>query len=99
MNVEEACSGLRMLTIFGALCFAVVLLLEIPMWQRIVILLSSVPIALAANIMRIVATGILFTWFPGSEEKLKLFFHDGAGLVMMPLAMVLLFSNTKFWRI
>ena len=95
MNVEEACSGLRMLTIFGALCFAVVLLSDIPMWQRIVIVLSAVPIALAVNIMRITGTGILFTIFPASQEKLQAFFHDGAGLVMMPLAMVLLFLEYK----
>jgi exosortase len=95
MNVEEACSGLRMLTIFGALSFAVVLLADFPMWQRIVILLSAVPIALAANIIRITATGILFTLFPAAQEKLKLFFHDGAGLVMMPLAMLLLFLEYK----
>ena len=95
MNVEEACSGLRMLTIFVALAFAVVLVAEIPIWQRIVIALDSVPIALASNILRIVATGILFTLLPGSQEKLKHFFHDGAGLVMMPLAMVLLFLEYK----
>jgi exosortase len=95
MNVEEACSGLRMLTIFGALCFAVALLIDLPMWQRVIIVLSSVPIALAVNILRIVATGVLFTLLPGSEEKLKHFFHDGAGLVMMPLAMVLLFLEYK----
>ena len=95
MNVEEACSGLRMLTIFVAMCFAVVLLAEIPMWQRIVIVLSSVPIALAVNIMRITGTGILFTIFPASQEKLRAFFHDGAGLVMMPLAMLLLFLEYK----
>jgi exosortase len=95
MEVEEACSGLRMLTIFVALCFAVVLIADFPTWQRVAIVLSSVPIALAANIIRIVSTGILFTMFPAAQEKLKLFFHDGAGLVMMPLAMVLLFLEYK----
>ena len=95
MEVEAACSGLRMLTIFVALCFAVVLLADFPMWQRIVIVLSSVPIALAVNIMRIVATGILFSVLPASQEKLKHFFHDGAGLVMMPLALLLLFLEYK----
>jgi len=95
MNVEEACSGLRMLTIFGAFCFAVVLLCDFPMWQRIVIVLSWVPIALAVNIIRITGTGILFSLLPASQEKLKLFFHDGAGLVMMPLAIILLFLEYK----
>lgn len=95
MEVEEACSGLRMLTIFVALCFAVVLVADFPMWQRIVIVLSSVPIALAVNILRIVGTGVLFSVLPASEEKLKHFFHDGAGLVMMPLALLLLFFEYK----
>ena len=46
MTVAEACSGLSMLTIFGALSVAVALLSpHRPIWQRITIVASAVPIA------------------------------------------------------
>jgi exosortase len=91
IEVAEACSGLRMLTIFGALSFAVVLLIELPLWQRIVILFSSVPIALAVNIMRITLTAMLFMVLPESHEDLRKWVHDMWGWVMMPMALGLMF--------
>lgn len=95
MEVETACSGLHMLTVFVALCVAVVLVVDFPIWQRIVIVISSMPIALAVNIMRITGTGILFTILPASQENLREFFHGGAGLAMPPLALVMLFLEYK----
>jgi exosortase len=95
MEVEKACSGLHMLTVFVALCVGVVLLVDFPAWQRIVIVISSVPIALAVNVIRITGTGILFTILPASQENLRQFFHGGAGLAMPPLALLLLFLEYK----
>src|SRR5262249_50290096 len=45
VGVEEACSGLSMLMTFVALSTAVVFVFERPLPDRIVILLSSIPIA------------------------------------------------------
>jgi exosortase len=59
VGVEEACSGLRMLMIFFALSTAVALLSKRVLWERVLIVLSAVPIALVANITRISATAIL----------------------------------------
>ena len=56
----RACSGLRMLTIFCALAVAMVFLIERPWWDKFVILLSAIPIALAVNIIRITVTGLLY---------------------------------------
>ncbi len=95
MEVETACSGLHMLTVFVALCVAVVLIVDFPIWQRIVIVVSSVPIALAVNILRITGTGILFTILPASQQNLREFFHGGAGLAMPPLALLMLFLEYK----
>jgi exosortase len=92
MDVELACSGLHMLTVLVALSFAVVLFAEIPTWQRIVIVISAVPIALIVNVIRITSTGILFNILPPNMHQ---FFHDGAGLIMPALAMVLLFLEYK----
>ncbi len=96
LNVAEACSGLRMLTIFGALSFAMALLSEDrPLWQRVVIVLSSIPIALVVNIARITATGLLYAMFPQADADFRHHVHDMWGFVMMPLAMLLIFLEFK----
>ena len=52
LGVVEACSGLRMLTIFAALAVAITLVTERPLWERVVIILSAVPIALVNSILK-----------------------------------------------
>jgi exosortase/archaeosortase family protein len=60
-----------------------------PWLDRTVILLSAVPVALAANVIRITVTGILHAKVGG--EIADLVFHDLAGWLMMPVALGLLF--------
>ena len=63
MEVANACSGLRMLTIFIAISFAMAMIINNrPMWERFLIVLSAIPIALAVNIIRITATGIFYNF-------------------------------------
>jgi len=89
LGVVDACSGLRMLTIFVALAVAITLITDRPIWERIVIVLSAVPIALTVNIVRITVTGILhLTVGPELADKV---FHDLAGWVMMPMALGLMY--------
>ena len=89
LGVVEACSGLRMLTIFVALAVAITLVTDRPMWERMVIVLSAVPIALAVNIVRITVTGILH--LTAGPELADMVFHDLAGWFMMPMALGLLY--------
>jgi exosortase len=88
MEVEEACSGLSMLMVFFALSTAVAILSERALWERIVIVLSAVPIALLANVGRITLTGMFYV--AGWDDFAKQF-HDNAALFMMPFAGALLF--------
>ena len=90
--VAEACSGLRMLTVFGAMCVAVALIIDRPWWDRLAVLVSAIPIALASNIIRIVTTGLLYMAFPESQTggTLHTIIHDGAGYAMMFIGMGLL---------
>jgi exosortase len=92
LTVAEACSGLRMLTMFGAMCFAMVLILPGALWEKIVIVASAVPIALFANTSRITVYGIL-RYFDGEVAD---YFHEGmsgliASLFMMAVGMGLLY--------
>ena len=88
MEVEEACSGLSMLMVFFALSTAVAILSERALWERIVVVLSAVPIALIANVGRITLTGIFYVagWDDFAER-----FHDNAAFFMMPFAGALLY--------
>ncbi len=89
MGVVEACSGLRMLTIFMALAVAITLVTDRPIWERVVIILSVIPIAVLVNIIRITITGVLHLTV-GTEIANKVF-HDLAGWVMMPMALGFLY--------
>ncbi len=89
LGVVEACSGLRMLTIFVGLAVAITLVTDRPWWERIVIVLSAVPIALAVNIVRITVTGILHLTV--GPELADLVFHKLAGWIMMPMALGMLY--------
>lgn len=95
MNVVDQCSGLRMLTIFIALAVAIVMISNHrPLWERAIILMSSVPIALLVNTIRITVTGLLYN-LNLDEEIVNHIFHDFAGLIMMPLALGFLFLEMQ----
>jgi exosortase len=89
LNVAEACSGLRMATIFLALAVAVVLVTTRPWWERIVILLSAIPVAIAVNVIRITGTGVCYYFT--KNPRIVDFVHEAAGWIMMPIAMGFLF--------
>jgi exosortase len=91
--VVEACSGLSMLLVFGALATAAAIVVRRPLLDRVVLLLCAAPIAVVANIIRITATGVALA--TGGQRLADLIFHDLAGWLMMPLAVVMLVLVTK----
>jgi exosortase len=93
IGVVEACSGLSMLVIFFALSTAVALVVKRPWPDRLLIWLSAVPIALAANITRITVTGVLHK--VAGPKLADLVFHDLAGWLMMPYALGLLWVELR----
>ena len=83
--VAEACSGLHLLFAFVALGVMMAYVYRRPLWERIVIMASSVPIAVFCNIVRVTLMSItsdhLFferravleggtTWIPGAVLRL-----------------------------
>lgn len=88
LGVVDACSGLRMTTIFLALSVAIVLVAHRRWWENLLILLSAIPIALTVNVVRITVTGLLHV--VASREWADTVFHDLAGWVMIPMALGLL---------
>jgi exosortase len=88
LGVAEACSGLSMLMVFLALTAAAAMISRRPLWERIVVFASGIPIAIASNVARISVTGALFA--SQKSEMARFVFHDVAGWLMMPLAFALL---------
>ena len=93
LNVVEACSGLRMLVVFVALSAAMALLTRRPLVDKLILLVSAIPIAVVSNILRITATGILHE--TTSSETANVFFHDLGGWLMMPLGLMFLGVEVK----
>jgi exosortase len=85
LGVVEACSGLSMVVTFVALSTAVALVAKRPLVDRLILVASSIPVALLANIARITLTAVLHET-AGSYAS-STFYHDLAGWVMMPLAL------------
>jgi exosortase len=93
LEVERACNGLSMLLSFVTLITAVVLLVARPLWERLVLLASAVPIALITNILRIVVTALCYARF-GREavvagRTVEAWSHDAAGWAMPLIGLVL----------
>jgi exosortase len=87
LEVASACSGLRVFMSTVALAFAWMIMVRRTWWENVLLLASTIPIALAANSLRIVLTALLARHVSG--EAAGEFAHDFAGWVMIPLAAVL----------
>ncbi len=87
LEIADACSGLRMSTIFGAMSVAVAMIIERPWWDRLIVLLSAIPIALVTNVIRITATALLYRLCGQENETVNHLIHDWAGFAMMPVAL------------
>ena len=89
LQVVEACSGLRYVMPLLILSLLLAYWSRAHIWKRIVLLLSSIPIAIFVNSFRIALTGILYSmWGAGVAEG---FFHGFSGwLIFMFTIPVLL---------
>jgi len=84
LNVAEACSGMRLLMAFLALGVAMAYLHYRPVWQRIILLASTIPIAIFCNIVRVTVTGFIYVLIhPKYTQDI---YHDMLGMAMLPLA-------------
>ncbi len=93
LAVAEACSGLRMLTAFVVVGSVLAYVVDRPRWQKVVLVLSAIPVAIVCNLIRLVVTAKLFTTV--SSGLAETFFHDFAGWTMMPLAIFIL--TAELW--
>ena len=84
LDVAEACSGMRLLMAFLALGVAMAYLHYRPIWQRIVLLCSTIPIAILCNVVRVTVTGFIYILL--DPKYAQGIYHDMLGMLMLPLA-------------
>ena len=106
LQVVDACSGLRYLFPLFSLSFLAAYLFNAPVWQRALILLSSIPITVAMNGFRIGIVGLTMDrWGPRMADGALHFFEGWiifvASAVLLALEAYLLarVSGRRFFEI
>jgi exosortase len=90
LNVVEACSGIRSLLTLVTLAIIYGYLMETRKWVRVVLALSAIPIAVAANSCRIFGTGLVVQYW--DPEKAEGFFHGFSGWLIFVVALIMLWA-------
>jgi exosortase len=93
LGVVDACSGLKMLTIFVWLAVMLMLVGGLEWWENLAIAASAIPIALICNAFRITTVGVMYNYKMSMAEH----FHDStpAAMLMMLLAVGFLVLEMK----
>ena len=101
--VEDACSGMNSLTGLTAISLFYIYLLRNASWRYSLLLAALViPIAIVANIVRIIIL-VLLTYYFGNAVA-QGFLHETAGMVLFATALMLVFlldnliSRLPIWR-
>jgi exosortase len=89
LEVAEACSGIRSLMSLFTLSVFYGYFLEKSPLRRIILALASIPIAIAANAVRILGTGLCVQYW--DPDKALGFFHEFSGWVMFLVSLGCLF--------
>jgi exosortase len=89
LEVAEACSGIRSLMSLFALAVFYGYFLERTTKRRVILALASIPIAVAANVVRIVGTGLCVQYW--DPDKALGFFHEFSGWVMFVISLCCLY--------
>jgi exosortase len=85
LDVADACSGMRLLMAFVALGVAMAYIHDRPGWQRVVLLVCTVPIAILCNLIRVTITGFIYVLIdPRYSQGV---YPDLLGFAMLPLAL------------
>ena len=89
LEVAEACSGIRSLISLLALSVVFAYLSQRVTWKRIIVVLSTFPIAILANAARVSGTGILAHRY--GDSVAQGFFHGFSGWILFVVAFICLF--------
>jgi exosortase/archaeosortase family protein len=89
LEVAEACSGIRSLMSLFTLSVFYGYFMEKSVWRRTLLVLASIPIAIAANAVRILGTGLCVQYW--DPDKALGFFHEFSGWVIFLVSLACLY--------
>lgn len=106
MQVAEACSGLRYLFPLMTLGFIVAYFFRAPLWQRALVFLSSIPLTVLMNSLRIAMIGVFADFgntslAEGLLHELQgwvIFMASGALLLLETWVLARVFFRDRAWR-
>jgi exosortase len=90
LEIAQACSGIRSLMSLTTLAIIYGYLIESVTWVRVGLALASVPIAVAANGLRIVGTGLIVQYW--DPDKAEGFFHIFSGWLVFVFSLLMLLA-------
>lgn len=93
LEVAEACSGIRSLMSLTTLAIIYGYLMETRTSIRVLLAVASIPIAVAANSLRIIGTGLLVQYW--DPDKAEGFFHAFSGWLIFVVSLGMLFLVHK----
>lgn len=93
LEVAEACSGIRSLVAYLMLGFLFAYLIRASLSRRLILVLSTIPLAFFANLLRVTGTGVL-AHFYGSRVA-RGFLHEFSGMVIFAFGFLLLFLISR----
>jgi len=96
LTVAEACSGVRSLMAFLALGVAWAYLENRPIWQRVALVASAVPVAILCNVLRVAITTTMYVL--DLPELGQDFMHTFAGMLMLIPAALMFWGISWFLR-
>jgi exosortase len=97
LEVAQACSGIRSLLSLTTLAIIYGYLMETSVTVRVVLAVASIPIAVAANSLRIVGTGLVVRYW--NPEMAEGFFHTFSGWLIFVVSLAMLFMLHKMFRL
>lgn len=97
LEVAEACSGIRSLMSLFTLSVFYGYFLEKTTTRRALLALASIPIAVTANVARIVGTGLCVQYW--DPQKALGFFHEFSGWVMFVISLGCLYIVHRIMRL
>ncbi|HMY37778.1 MAG TPA: VPLPA-CTERM-specific exosortase XrtD [Marinagarivorans sp.] len=91
LQVVEACSGLRYLFPLMTLGFIAAHFFKVPLWKKILVFLSTIPITVLMNSLRIGIIGVTVEWW--GQAMAEGFLHDFEGWVVFMGCTAILFAE------
>ena len=93
LEVAEACSGIRSLVSLITLGIVYGYFMDSRTWVRVLIVASSIPVAIVANGARVAGTGMAAHWI--GPEAADGFFHEFSGWIVFLFAFVMILIIQK----